>query len=227
MKSGIYSIINKENGKRYIGQTINFTNRFSQHRAKLTKGNHENSLLQKAWNKYGESNFEFKIMEYVKKESLTEREQWWMDLFGSYLRDYGYNLNPLANQNPMLGRNHTAESKVKISKKAKGRKLSEDNKKKLIESRKGRPCRANRKPVSAKNNPRTSYTAKWTYYLKSPDGLEYITNNIGNFCRDNLLTRTHLTKCVVDNTYYKGWSGYRVPFNPDSLINNNDIGEIK
>lgn len=226
MHSGMYSIINKKTGKRYIGQTVNFKQRFRLHKLKLRRGTHENSLLQRAWDKYKEEAFEFKVMEYVDKQYLTQREQWWMDLFGAYLREYGYNLNPSASDNPMLGKNHTSEARAKISEKAKGRKLSDYVKKRLSEAQKGVAKNSSRK-VSPKKNPARSYSPKWTYYLTSPQGEEFITDNIGNFCRDNLLTRTHLVNCVVNKTFYKGWSGYRIPFQTINKSINKTIGDIK
>ena len=65
---GIYQIRNKNNGKVYIGQvyaTKGANRRWLEHRAALRKGNHYNPHLQSAWNKYGEVNFSFEILEVV------------------------------------------------------------------------------------------------------------------------------------------------------------------
>jgi len=78
----IYKITNQINGKSYIGQTIDVTNRFKVHRFDGTNQNKEtyNYPLYRAMRKYGLNNFEFAVLEVVKdKEQLTERETFWYD----------------------------------------------------------------------------------------------------------------------------------------------------
>lgn len=84
--SGIYAIINKVNGYRYIGQSVNITNRLWQHKSLLRNNHHtykngDLSLLQKAWNKYGEESFEFKIIEFCEVDKLDDRERYWIDFY--------------------------------------------------------------------------------------------------------------------------------------------------
>lgn len=90
--SGIYSITNKIDGKFYIGSSKNLHKRWMTHRSELRRNHHCNQHLQSAWNKYGEENFEFLILEEVKNLNiLKEIEQKYIDklhLFGST----GYNL---------------------------------------------------------------------------------------------------------------------------------------
>ncbi len=59
--SGVYAIVNRENGKRYVGSAINIPKRWREHQRGLQRGCHENSYLQGAWNKYGEGAFEFVV----------------------------------------------------------------------------------------------------------------------------------------------------------------------
>lgn len=55
---GIYQIRNKINNHRYIGRSVNITRRWRSHRNSLS-GNYSGCIvLQNAWNKYGEDNFE-------------------------------------------------------------------------------------------------------------------------------------------------------------------------
>lgn len=78
--SGIYKIINKTNNKYYVGKSINIKQRFISHKCELRRNNHDNSRLQKAWNKYGENNFEFKIIEELPYEKLTVIEQEYLNI---------------------------------------------------------------------------------------------------------------------------------------------------
>ncbi len=74
-EKGIYGIFNFLNGKLYIGSTNNLKSRLRQHKKGLKKQKHKNKYLQNSWNKYGESAFEFHVIEYCPKEKLIEREQ--------------------------------------------------------------------------------------------------------------------------------------------------------
>lgn len=86
---GIYSITNKLNGKRYIGQTYNFKYRWMRHRSYLKHNTEHNAHLQSAWNKYGAENFKFEIIERCKLKQLDEREIYWINYYDS--KNTGYN----------------------------------------------------------------------------------------------------------------------------------------
>lgn len=98
-QSGIYTITNKINGYRYIGKSKNVAIRLSQHKSLLRNNHHtyrngELSLLQKAWNKYGEDAFGFKIIEFCEVDKLNEREQYWIGYYKCNHAKYrqGYNV---------------------------------------------------------------------------------------------------------------------------------------
>lgn len=94
MKIGVYKILNTKNQKYYIGSTVDsFSKRFDHHYHTLLRGNHKNSHLQNAWNKYGEDTFEFIILEVCEFEQVRDREQFYID---SIPENMGYNINPLA-----------------------------------------------------------------------------------------------------------------------------------
>lgn len=90
MLIGIYQIKNLINGKIYIGQSIDIEKRWSTHRTELKYNNHHNIHLQSAWNKYGEDNFEFSVLEECNFDQLNQREIYWISKLNSY-KD-GYNL---------------------------------------------------------------------------------------------------------------------------------------
>ena len=95
---GIYQILNRINGKRYIGSAMSFKQRNAVHLSLLRKGNHHSRHLQNAWNLYGEKAFAFEVLEYViDPEQLIEREQFYIDRLKPE-----YNICPAAGSN--LGR---------------------------------------------------------------------------------------------------------------------------
>jgi len=94
---GIYEIYNKETGRRYIGSSIEIERRFHVHKLMLNSNKHDNKYLQNAWNKHGESSFEFKIIETCSKEDRLNREQYYLDTIPKL-----YNLNPFAKETPKL-----------------------------------------------------------------------------------------------------------------------------
>jgi len=109
MKSGIYAIINEVNGKFYVGSAVNIRKRWTNHISDLRKGIHRNKHLRRAWKKYGEESFKFRVLESVEnKEDLLGREQYWMDLLKPK-----YNILPTAGSS--LGYKRTEESKQKVS----------------------------------------------------------------------------------------------------------------
>lgn len=76
----IYKITNKLNGNCYIGSTSNLNKRKSQHFCTLRKNQNKCGYLQNAWNKYGEENFVFEIIEEIKEsKNLIVREQHYFD----------------------------------------------------------------------------------------------------------------------------------------------------
>lgn len=134
--SGIYKITNIVNTMYYIGSTINFSKRWNRHKNDLKANRHLNSYLQNAYNKYGVEAFAFQILEYCEPKKLLEREQFYLDIYNSYDREFGYNLSPTAGNT--LGVKHTEEFKKKISKITTGRKHTIEAKNKIRNAHKGK-----------------------------------------------------------------------------------------
>lgn len=125
MKSGIYRFINWIDGKMYIGSAVVLANRKKNHLIELRLNRHFNRYLQAAYNKHGANNFVFEVLEYVEyKNNLILREQYWLDKFKSYNREFGYNLSPTASS--PLGVKHTDEAKVNMGAAAKGKSHSKE-----------------------------------------------------------------------------------------------------
>lgn len=89
---GIYCIINKLNGKRYVGKSKNLKNRFKTHKNDLRRNVHHSSHLQYAWNKYSEENFDFCVLEFCNEEELSTKEMEYMKVFKSTDKTFGYNM---------------------------------------------------------------------------------------------------------------------------------------
>jgi group I intron endonuclease len=117
--SGIYIIINIKNNMTYVGSSQNIELRWREHINKLYGNRHENDKLQKAWNKYGDKAFQFKILEAVEINKLIEKEQIYLDLYKPYERHIGYNLYKIA-YSP-LGNKWTEEQKANLRESRKGR----------------------------------------------------------------------------------------------------------
>lgn len=78
-KSGIYCIVNTINQKKYIGSSKNLYTRLQSHRSYLRANNHANKKLQNSWNKHGENNFQYFIIECCSENILLVREQYYID----------------------------------------------------------------------------------------------------------------------------------------------------
>jgi len=73
LKSGIYKITNKLNGRIYIGSAKLFKVRWNQHSSSLRNQKHQNKFLQADFNKCGEDAFLFEVIEVTEDKSKEER----------------------------------------------------------------------------------------------------------------------------------------------------------
>lgn len=107
-KSGIYAIFNLENGKRYVGSSVDLYNRLHEHYHNLKNNKAHNIHLQSAWNKYGEDKFIYCILEYCDKDYRFDREQYYINTLQP---EYNLTQNVIAN----FGHSPSLESRQKIS----------------------------------------------------------------------------------------------------------------
>lgn len=140
MTIGIYKITNIKTGQMYIGQSSSIEKRWKNHISKLRSNKHHNEFLQNSWNKYGEKNFNFSIIETFPKDTpflndvLNDSEEYFIQAYNTFLDKKHYNLNKggefwargelnpmygvrrFGRENPMFGTKHSKDSRTKISK---------------------------------------------------------------------------------------------------------------
>ena len=118
---GIYKITNVVDNKIYIGCASNVRTRKNGHLHDLKNNYHKNSYLQNAWNKHGEVNFKFEVVELCDIKLLHEKEHFWVSYYNSLDRNIGYNLKPTDPNGCSI---HSEETKEKLRQANKGKKPS-------------------------------------------------------------------------------------------------------
>jgi group I intron endonuclease len=147
MKSGIYKITNPENQYFYIGSSYDINNRWRKHLERLTKGNHPNIHLQRAYNKKS-IDFLLTVVEYCSISELIEKEQYYIDtLLPQYniCKVAGSSLGVVRREETKqllrdinLGKTQSKETIEKRRQKLIGKKRTDDVKKILSENQKGK-----------------------------------------------------------------------------------------
>lgn len=119
-RSGVYKILNLITNKFYIGSSSDVKHRWSIHKSGLKKNTHHSKILQNAWNKYGEQNFIFEVVELCEVNRIQEREQFYIDSLKPT-----YNVRKIAESNRGVVRSE--EQKQYLSKLYKGKKRSRES----------------------------------------------------------------------------------------------------
>lgn len=159
----IYKIINRVNGKIYIGQTVQkLEERIRKHFSRAKTEIQYKYPLVNAIRKYGENNFDYETIEIVDAlEKLNEREVYWIRYYNS-ISPNGYNateggegtegykhkekdklkmkklkINKYNGENnPFYGKRHSQAQIEKWKQERKGRKLTEEWKANISKTRK-------------------------------------------------------------------------------------------
>jgi group I intron endonuclease len=143
----VYAHINKINGKIYIGQTCQNTNR----RWGDGSGYKGCTRFYRAVQKYGWDNFEHEVVaSNLTLDEANHFEELLISMLDTTNSDRGYNLRSGGENNRLSeetkqklreatkGKHLSAETKEKLSKAHKGKKLSNETKRKLSELNKGK-----------------------------------------------------------------------------------------
>nr|DAX48675.1 MAG TPA: intron associated endonuclease [Caudoviricetes sp.] len=140
MEGIIYKWTNKKNCKKYVGQTVNPRKRYLQHK----RGERADSqIIDRAILKYGAENFDYTVLLTIHADTreelrglLDEAEIALIRLEQSYYKTgLGYNMTLGGMTRGSY--NHSEETRLKLSKIKKGKKLSEAAKRNIAEGHRG------------------------------------------------------------------------------------------
>lgn len=153
----IYMIVNQNNGKLYIGKTSqSILSRWSCH--KRWAGYNSDIYFYRAIRKHGPENFTLKQIDCTENEQeANELEKLYIGIFQSYRREIGYNgtmggegcspneqtrlkISPAyrGKRSVMFGKNHSEETKQKISSALMGHGFSKETLLKMSLAKKGK-----------------------------------------------------------------------------------------
>ncbi len=130
-QSGVYAIVNKTNGKRYIGSSSDIQERWKRHVRLLDTGKHHSVHLQRAWDKYRKNCFDFIVLRYCSSDELIRQEQAFLDFYRPE-----YNVSPTAGRTAGVVRSEEYIEKQRKSQS--GKVLSEETRRKISEGMKGK-----------------------------------------------------------------------------------------
>jgi group I intron endonuclease len=133
-RRGIYALVNLQDGKIYIGSSSDIKKRVHDHLYLLRQNQHPNSHLQYAFNKYGESAFELRLLQEIAiDDELLVAEQYWLDYTRCYNHQFGYNIDPSAKRTFL-----SEETRAKISAGNRGKTRSQEVRERIRATLKGR-----------------------------------------------------------------------------------------
>lgn len=110
----IYLITNLINGKQYVGQSIDYKERFRSH-CFLEKGYKSTipTRIDKAIKKYGSKNFKVELIDRVSFENRNEMERFYIKKYDTY--NNGYNATKGGDFNPMWDKEIREKHRIKCT----------------------------------------------------------------------------------------------------------------
>lgn len=223
MIHGIYQIRNKVNSKCYVGSSTDIESRCKEHLYSLYRSDHPNRYLQHAWDKYGEKNFEFLIIEEQKDVlKLILREQYYIDELKPE-----YNLSPTAGSplgykhtkkvrdemSQKLKESYTPERRQKISKAFKGITKTPEHRQKISDALKGVPkslehCQKISKarkgvPLSPEHRRKIGDAHKGVPELQTPKRRQEINRKISKSLKGHIPWNKEKVNCYSKETIKK------------------------
>lgn len=227
----IYKIVNKINGKIYIGQTKHsLKDRFNGH-CYSSKHKYRNSPLYQAFRKYGINNFDVFEIEKCENHLLNEKEEFYINEYNS-LTPSGYNILKGSISQGLsqdwLDSEDFKEGRRKQADKLRGVPKTEEHKKNISLSRINNPkvIEANKKnsqkyvekclrlkalkPIKIKNPAGFCWEKKKkTYRIIFPGGEEEVIVGLNKFCQSHNLQTTKMAKIAKKEKWFKTHKGFK------------------
>ena len=182
MKTGVYKITNLVNGKVYIGASKRIEDRWRDHKKRI------NSPIHSDLETYGLDNFKFEVLLECPETMLAQWERDMICLYDSDDPEKGYNSPKdrpysLKRNESLKGRPHASfseETKRKMSESHKGKPawnkdkygspFSEEHKRKISEELKGRPANNRGVPHSEEAKRKISEASR-LYWQKKKENI--------------------------------------------------------
>lgn len=204
---GIYKLMWEDgDGYFYYGQSINMRTRAKQHFSRMRNGKHENTIIQRLYNKYGLPEVVFVF--FCKPSQLDKKEQKLLDTFGNLPDNCNINLSVF---HTTKGLTHTPEVKALLRKLKLGRKLSESHKgrigKGLLKAYQNGRAKPN---LFGRNNPFFNKT-------HSAESLAKMNGHSKNTGANNIKARLTLDLSTGIYYDYAGEAAIAKGYNPNNL----------
>lgn len=188
MTASVYIIQNKTNNKIYVGKSKDPEKRWRRHKTIANGGKEKHkshySLIHSAIDKYGFDNFTFYVIEvFDTNQDALEGEQFWIEYFRSWIKEYGYNLT-MGGDGAKIGNKNRLGSKM-------------SDKQKIIMSRAG---------VKLTNEHKLKISNKLKYFkyknhkLKEYQVIEILElYSTGNHLQTDLAIKYDVSKTIINN----------------------------
>lgn len=198
----------------YIGKGVIMRKRIEDHKRKLSLNTHQNSYLQRVYNKH--NNIDFCVLEYAERDNLAAIEMQWIEYF-NYIGAFVVNLT--RGGEGCLGRKVSKETLEKIKKAHIGKKRSLQARENMRNAHLGKKQSSEsvaKRVVAMTGQKRTQETCRklgavhariYKAVLISPDGTEYTDiYNLTQFALLHNLDRRTLNAVMLgDKKSYKKW----------------------
>jgi group I intron endonuclease len=211
MTCGIYKIVNKVNGKFYIGSSKDIEYRWRVHIREANGGRHHSPRFQNSWNYHGKDNFTFEIIELCDYDVLLEKEQTYLNELRPWDSNIGYNISQHAGGGDNI-RHHPNRDiiieKIRQSALRQQERMTEAEKKeiakKISNSLKGRTfseLHSKRKSLAQTGNKNHQYGIEWSDERREAQSKRMKGKNNCHIMRsiqiDNVIYESVMSACRI------------------------------